>query len=147
MGDYESPEFKLLCELIRALFWSTQQGLASECGRLIAQREGLREVVLWNSPPPGWHLVHTDGDSKDVLRLFYSNSDQGRYISIVNHIDALIKRDWLVQCCHIHRNDNRVADALTKLADLSHLDCLCFSIPSSSVAGLLQADIDVLTVS
>ncbi|KAK9031789.1 hypothetical protein V6N11_056077 [Hibiscus sabdariffa] len=127
--------------------WETDsaKGRVARGGTLEFASSGMASSAYRWGVVPGHMIVGVD--SKDVLRLFYSNSDQGRYISIVNHIDALIKRDWLVQCCHIHRNDNRVADALTKLADLSHLDCLCFSIPSSSVAGLLQADIDVLTVS
>ncbi|KAK8619482.1 hypothetical protein V6N13_133440 [Hibiscus sabdariffa] len=50
-------------------------------------------------------------------------------------------------CRRIHRNGSKVTNALAKLADLSHLNCLCFSVPPSLVAGLLQADVDMLTVS
>ncbi|KAK8707773.1 hypothetical protein V6N13_058825 [Hibiscus sabdariffa] len=96
LSDYSRP----ILERSRSLFWSTQQGLASTSGILVAQREGLHEVVRWNLPPLGW------------------------YILVVNHIDALMKRDWIVQCRRIQMNDNRVADALAKLADSSQIVCV-----------------------
>ncbi|KAK8482311.1 hypothetical protein V6N11_030619 [Hibiscus sabdariffa] len=122
---------------------------------MVVQEEGLCKVVCWNPPPPGWYLVNTDGARHlysghatcgGVIRDCFGTWCLG-YTSVVNHIDAWVKRDWLIQCRRIHRNGSKVTNALAKLADLSHLNCLCFSVPPSLVAGLLQADVDMLTVS
>ncbi|KAK9026497.1 hypothetical protein V6N11_039335 [Hibiscus sabdariffa] len=92
-------------------------------------------------------LVWTTKQGEDALRLFYSNPECGRYISVVKHIGALLKQNWLVQCRRIHWNGNRVADAMAKLPDLSCFECSCFLRPPLFVAGVLKADMDMLTVS
>ncbi|KAK8701532.1 hypothetical protein V6N13_019919 [Hibiscus sabdariffa] len=81
---------------------------------------------------------------EDVLCLIYPNLDRGRYLLIVNHIEALMRRDWVVQCCRIHRYGNKVSDTLTKFFDSSHLNYFSFSVLPSPVAGLLQEDVDLL---
>ncbi|KAK8677853.1 hypothetical protein V6N13_143375 [Hibiscus sabdariffa] len=96
----------------------------------------------------GIHLrrVIVEVDSEDALQLIFPNPYRYRYLSVVNHIDDLVQREWIVQCRCNHRNGNKVTDVLAKLVDSSHLNCLCFSVPPSTVDGLLQADTNLLTV-
>ncbi|KAK8528367.1 hypothetical protein V6N12_074897 [Hibiscus sabdariffa] len=72
--------------------------------------------------------------------------DWGWYLLVVHHIDSLVKCHWVVQFRRIHRNYNKVVDALAKLDDSSHLNCLCLSFLPSTVAGLVQADDGPLTI-
>ncbi|KAK8649192.1 hypothetical protein V6N13_129926 [Hibiscus sabdariffa] len=119
----ECDDRRTVLERSMALVWTTKQGLVSESGRRVTQKGGLGEVVQWNPP---------------LLE---------RYISVVKHIGALLKQNWLVQCRRIHWNGNRVADAMAKLPDLSCFECSCFLRPPLFVAGVLKADMDMLTVS
>ncbi|KAK8708284.1 hypothetical protein V6N13_059328 [Hibiscus sabdariffa] len=91
-----------------------------------------------------WELVPQqviiELDSEDALRLLRDSHNRHRCLSILNHIDVLRGRDWLVAFRHVHRNGNKVADAMAKLADRSHLNCLCFMAPPVEVESLFQED-------
>ncbi|KAK8977934.1 hypothetical protein V6N11_059563 [Hibiscus sabdariffa] len=159
--EMPSDDCRSILERSRSLVWSTQRVLTPVSGVPVAQREGSRETVHWKPPPPGWFLVNTDRarhlesgratcggvivevDSEYVLRLIYPSSDQGRYLSVVNHIAILMPRDWVVQCRRIPRSGNKIADALAKLADSSHLNCCIFLVSPSTVLGLLQEGVSL----
>ncbi|KAK8577992.1 hypothetical protein V6N13_076666 [Hibiscus sabdariffa] len=111
-----SDDCRSILERSRSLVWSTQRVLTP---------------------------VIVEVDSEYVLRLIYPSSDQGRYLSVVNHIAILMPRDWVVQCRRIPRSGNKIADALAKLADSSHLNCCIFLVSPSTVLGLLQEGVSL----
>ncbi|KAK8613268.1 hypothetical protein V6N13_101035 [Hibiscus sabdariffa] len=70
-------------------------------------------VVTWEE---GYRKLIVETDCKDTINLIYSREGTHASLSLVLHIQALLRRDWCVVIQYVPRSLNSLADGLAKLA-------------------------------
>ncbi|KAK8667737.1 hypothetical protein V6N13_105218 [Hibiscus sabdariffa] len=70
--------------------------------------------------------VVVESDCKDAIDLIFSRATTNGSLSLVMHIQALLRRSWCVSIQYISRLLNTVADGLAKMANPESLTILRF---------------------
>ncbi|KAJ1415954.1 Reverse transcriptase-like [Sesbania bispinosa] len=63
------------------------------------------------------------------------------YAGLILSVRSLLDRGWSAQLFHIHKEANRVADALAKLGARQTASLKTWSLPPQSIVPLLVADL------
>nr|GLL46072.1 uncharacterized protein LOC107462117 [Ipomoea trifida] len=120
------------CSIEEAKAWSILKGLKT----------------IWNH---GYRKVIIESDAKRVVDWInaseYEKSPTGMVANIINECRKWLRMNWQIQLNHVFREQNKVADALARMALKSTNDWMFLPQPESELLGLLNDDILGIPVS
>ncbi|KAJ1428119.1 Ribonuclease H domain [Sesbania bispinosa] len=91
--------------------WELQHEGNSLLAELLAFKQGL--IIAWER---GHKKLIVESDSMEVIHLVNNQTYyEDQFGEVVRHIQQLLKKDWHVQCIHVMREANLLADLLAKL--------------------------------
>nr|GMD40682.1 putative RNA-directed DNA polymerase [Ipomoea batatas] len=120
------------CSIEEAEAWSILKGLKT----------------IWNH---GYRKVIIESDAKRVVDWInaseYEKSPTGMVANIINECRKWLRMNWQIQLNYVFREQNKVADALARMALKSTNDWMFLPQPESELLGLLNDDILGIPVS
>ncbi|KAK8658742.1 hypothetical protein V6N13_036939 [Hibiscus sabdariffa] len=88
----------------------------------------------------GFQRVTVESDNKEAICIINRMSLTLDCSVLVQSIQALMQRDWLVKVCHVPREENAAADKLVALGKGCGLDGRIFVVPPGAVASIVEHD-------
>ncbi|KAE8735159.1 hypothetical protein F3Y22_tig00000452pilonHSYRG00148 [Hibiscus syriacus] len=110
-----------ICSIVEAELWGSHEGLSH------AWNLGERQVMLKT-------------DCLEAVRMLQESYKRASIITFLDCVKGLLHRDWNVVLKHIHRDANKVADTLAKLATTRGKVHMVFTTPPMEVINLVQQE-------
>ncbi|KAE8726832.1 hypothetical protein F3Y22_tig00005974pilonHSYRG00037 [Hibiscus syriacus] len=111
-----------ICSIVEVELWGIHEGL----------------FHAWNL---GERQVMAETDCLEAARMLQESYRRASIITLLDCVKALTHRDWNVVLKYIHRNANKVADTLAKLATARGEVHMVFTTPPMEVVDLVQQEV------
>ncbi|KAK8984636.1 hypothetical protein V6N11_008400 [Hibiscus sabdariffa] len=109
------------CSTLEAEFWAVYEGLTC------AQRLNVESIVV-------------ESDNLIVVHALQNSGGRRPHSSLFDSICGLLRCWWNVEFCHVFREGNRIANAMTSLSHHNSFDPRIYMYPHDEVLSILHED-------
>ncbi|KAE8683300.1 hypothetical protein F3Y22_tig00111210pilonHSYRG00023 [Hibiscus syriacus] len=113
--------FEGICSVFESELWGMYMGL------ICSWELGTRQVIL-------------ESDSLEAVMAVQRIGSGIARVTMLQYIEELLKRDWVVRVQHVPRQVNRAADCMASIEGRNQLECVKFIVPPDAVLGALHND-------